>query len=83
VTLPAPAGDGLQQTVTLEGTFTIHGVSKPVSVTVEGMMLQGQLQIVGSFPIALADYGMAPPENPIASVDSKVMIEFRLFLEHH
>ena len=80
--LPASAGEGQKQTVPVAGQFTISGVTKPVEVMVEGTIQGGQLQVVGSFPITLADYGMSPPENPIAAVDSKAVVEFRLFLDH-
>jgi len=32
-------------------------------------------------PMVLADYGMAPPENPVAAIDPKVTIEFHIFMD--
>jgi hypothetical protein len=35
----------------------------------------------GELPIVLADYGMAPPENPVAAIDPRVTIEFPIFMD--
>jgi hypothetical protein len=32
-------------------------------------------------PIVLADYGMAPRENPVAAIDPRVTIEFHIFMD--
>lgn len=81
VALPTNATEGQRQTIHVSGNFSIHGVTKGVVASMEGIMQSGQLEVVGSFPITLEDYGMAPPENRMAAVDSTVTIEFHLYLD--
>ncbi len=74
-----PAGETV--TVIAIGELTIHGVTNPVEIELEGAAQDDRLVVVGSTSILLADYDIDAPEAPIvASVDEEAIIEFSLLL---
>jgi polyisoprenoid-binding protein YceI len=62
------------------GTLTIHGVTKNVTATVKAQVTGGKIEIAGSVPIVMTDFGISPPAVPFTTVDSQVTIEFDIFL---
>jgi polyisoprenoid-binding protein YceI len=73
-----PAGE----TITTEATgeFTLHGVTKPVTIPLEGRWDGKQVQVVGSLPIAFGDYDITAPSAPaVASIDDNGTMELQLF----
>jgi polyisoprenoid-binding protein YceI len=81
VTLPTETASGRKVTVPVSGQLTMHGVTRTVTLALEGTLNGDQVQLAGGFPIQLADYGMSFPENPVAEVEQTVTIEFQLFLD--
>jgi polyisoprenoid-binding protein YceI len=72
------------ETITTEGTgdFTLHGVTKRVTVTLEGRWDGTAVQVVGHLPIVMGDYDISPPTAPaVASVDDHGEMEFQLFFK--
>lgn len=72
------------KTITARGTgdFTLHGVTRRVTIAVEGRWDGDRIQVVGSLPIVFADYNMTPPEVPVvASIDDEGEMEFQLFFQ--
>lgn len=69
-----------QVDVTLTGSLTIHGVTKPVTVVAKGQVVGGKIEIAGSVSINMTDYGVTPPQVPFSAVDSAATIEFDIFL---
>ena len=70
------------ETITTEATgdFTLHGVTKSVTISLEGRWDGKQVQVVGSLPIAFDDYGVSAPSAPaVASVDDNGEMELQLF----
>ena len=70
------------ETVSVDATgeFTLHGVTKPVTITLQGRWDGNKVQVVGSLPIAFADYGITAPTAPlVASVDDHGEMELQLF----
>jgi polyisoprenoid-binding protein YceI len=64
------------------GDFTLHGVTKRVTLAVEGRWDGKRVQVVGRLPILFSDYDMEPPSVPVvASIDDKGEMEFQLFFE--
>jgi polyisoprenoid-binding protein YceI len=64
------------------GDFTLHGVTRRVTITVKARWDGNRVQVVGSLPIVFADYDMTPPEVPaVASIDDKGEMEFQLFFQ--
>jgi polyisoprenoid-binding protein YceI len=70
VTVRGPAGAALESgksvTLDLEGTFTIHGVSRrlraPVRVVYEPKGAGGRIRFETTFPVSLADYNISRPQ---------------------
>ena len=82
ITLPTTPAVG--QTITVDGTgdFTLHGVTKPVTITLEGRWDGKEVQVVGNLPIVFADYDITAPTAPaVASVDDHGEMEFQLFFK--
>ena len=72
------------ETITTEGTgdFTLHGVTKRVTITLEGRWDGTAVQVVGHLPIVMGDYDISPPTAPaVASVDDHGEMEFQLFFK--
>ena len=60
--LPAPQGApaGRKAVYELNGTFTLHGVTRQVVIPVEIESLDGVIRLSGGFPIKQTDFGMKP-----------------------
>ena len=82
--IPVAALPGGEETlsVTVNGTLELHGVTNPVSVTLQGQLVDGLVVVVGSTEIALADYNIEPPTGfRVLSIDDIGIMEFQLVLE--
>jgi polyisoprenoid-binding protein YceI len=66
--------------VTVSGKLTIHGVAKDVTATGKAQVVGGKIEIAGSVPINMTEYGVSPPQVPFTAVDPTAIIEFDLFL---
>ncbi len=53
--------DGETFTATATGALTLHGVTNPVTIELEGRATGGTFTIQGSAPVAFADYEIEPP----------------------
>ena len=72
------------ETITVEGTgdFTLHGVTKKVTISLEGRWDGKDVQVVGHLPIVFGDYDITAPTAPaVASVDDHGEMEFQLFFK--
>jgi polyisoprenoid-binding protein YceI len=72
------------ETITTKATgdFTLHGVTKKVTIDLEGRWDGRQVQVVGNLPIAFDDYGVSAPSAPaVASVDDHGEMELQLFFD--
>jgi hypothetical protein len=79
----AAADSGM--TVTLEGTLTLGGVTKDVSVTaVAKAAPDGALQLTGKHELNMRDYGLKPPTLMFGTmkVHDKVTVGFDLLLKN-
>jgi polyisoprenoid-binding protein YceI len=56
------AGDTIKTEAT--GDFTLHGVTKKVTIPLEGRWDGKQVQVVGNLPIVFGDYGITAPTAP-------------------
>ena len=74
------AGDTIKTEAT--GDFTLHGVTKTVTISLEGRWDGKQVQVVGNLPIVFGDYGITAPTAPaVASVDDHGEMELQLFFD--
>jgi polyisoprenoid-binding protein YceI len=80
VSVPAGASDGQEVTLAVPGQLTIHGVTKDATATVKARFSGGQLQLAGSTPATMTDFGITPPQVPFTKSEPAVTIEFTLVL---
>jgi polyisoprenoid-binding protein YceI len=77
--LPAVGGDAVTATAT--GDLTLHGVTNSVTFEVTVQAGDGIVGVLGSIPIAFADYGIADPSGGPAQVGDDGELEFLLAFE--
>ena len=62
------------------GDFTLHGVTRRVTIPLEGRWDGETVQVVGKVPIQFADYGIIPPNvGGFVTVAGQGRMEFQLF----
>jgi polyisoprenoid-binding protein YceI len=83
VTLQSDLNTGATVTATAAGRLTLHGVTRPVALTISGRRNGSALEAVGSIPITFSDWGIATPTGygPIGSLDDHDVAEFLLVLQ--
>jgi len=82
ITLSAAPTAGETLKTEAKGKFTLHGVTKDVTISLEGRWDGKQVQVVGSMPIVFSDYGITAPTAPaVASVDDHGEMELQLFFD--
>jgi len=69
---------GVETKVTLDGELTLHGVTKPLSIPVTARWNGATIDVIGTAPIVLADYGIATPQTPVVSVQGTGSLELQL-----
>lgn len=72
-----PAG-AVQRTVTVAGSLTLHGVTRPVSLPVTVTLSGSTVNTTGSISITFAAYGIPNPSNAIAQTQDSGALEFSL-----
>jgi polyisoprenoid-binding protein YceI len=70
--------EGTEQELRLVGTLLLHGLRKPLEITVVVFREGQSLDVSGSFSIKLSDYGMSRPSLFGVLVDDRVAITFSL-----
>jgi polyisoprenoid-binding protein YceI len=76
----AVVGGGAAGSTTVQGKFTIHGVTKDVSIPLKIQRSGSNVNVVGSYQFHWGDYGVSQPSVPVASVQSDPTIEISLVL---
>jgi polyisoprenoid-binding protein YceI len=70
---------GKRVTADATGDFTLHGITKRVTLPLEGRWDGEAVQVVGKLPITFAEYGITPPNiGGFVTVADKGRMEFRL-----
>jgi polyisoprenoid-binding protein YceI len=82
VTLKAAFASGATVTERVAGRLTMHGISRPVVVTVSGRRDGSALQVAGSIPVTFSRWGIRGPQSFgfLASIASSGIAEFLLIL---
>jgi polyisoprenoid-binding protein YceI len=70
-----PSGSGTTK-VEATGNLTLHGVTKPVTATLEVGLNGDGVDISGSVPITFSDYGVQAPSLGFVRVDDAGSVEF-------
>lgn len=66
--------DGQTQTVTVEGTFTIHGADHPLFLQVETSLNDGKLTAKTNFVVPYVSWGMKDPSTLMLRVGKDVQV---------
>ena len=61
ITLPQAPRKGETVTTRARGDFTLHGITRPVTVSLDARWDGEAIQVVGDLPIRFVDYGITPP----------------------
>jgi polyisoprenoid-binding protein YceI len=80
VTVPANLDSGQTVTVQVPGQLTVHGTTKDVVANVQARATASGVEVVGSIPTNMTDFGVSPPQVPITTVQPATTIEFQLEL---
>ncbi|HUZ94872.1 MAG TPA: YceI family protein [Edaphobacter sp.] len=67
--------DGQTQTVTVEGTFTIHGADHPLFLQVRTSLSDGKLNATTSFVVPYVAWGMKDPSTLMLRVGKDVQVK--------
>jgi polyisoprenoid-binding protein YceI len=79
-TLP---GDGTTVKVNATGSFTLHGVTKTVTIAMEAVRQGGIIAVTGTLPIVFSDYSIQKPNSfSVLSVDDHGTMELHLLFTH-
>jgi polyisoprenoid-binding protein YceI len=79
IELEAAPAEGATIETTAIGELTLHGVTQRVEIPLEARLANGVVTVVGSLPVAFADYGMTAPESMrVLSIDENGTMEFQL-----
>lgn len=72
---------GSSLSVKAQGSLTLHGVTRTVTMDLQGQRTCAGLEVVGSLPISFADYSMSAPSiGGFVSVDDHGTMEVKLEL---
>lgn len=74
---PSP-GDTIETEAT--GAFTLHGVTKEITIPIKARWTGPRITVTSSFDVALADYSIQPPTIPgrVLSVEDTGTVELQL-----
>jgi polyisoprenoid-binding protein YceI len=79
-TLPA---DGKVISVNATGEFTLHGVTRTVTIALQAARQGGIIAVAGSLPIVFGDYSVQKPNSfSVLSVDDHGTMELHLLFTH-
>lgn len=65
-------------TVTAQGTLTLKGQSRPVTVDIDVLRSGDDLIASGSIPVTWTDFGVTPPSLGFVTVDGNGTVDFLL-----
>lgn len=74
--------EGVPLAVAAVGDLTLHGVTRQVTVELEGQLVGNRVVVVGSTPIVFSDYEIDSPSAVIVlAVEDHGVMEFQLVFE--
>jgi polyisoprenoid-binding protein YceI len=81
LTQPVELGDvapGKDQKFVIGGNLNLHGVTRPVQLTVDARWTGDRIDVVGTAPIKFSDYEIAQPQTPIVKTADNGSLELSL-----
>jgi polyisoprenoid-binding protein YceI len=80
IPVPDELTEGQNSTASATGELTLHGVTKPVTVSLDVRLDGGSAAVVGKAPVKLTDFGMeAPTTARVLSIQDDAEFEFQIF----
>ena len=78
----AKSAEGMQ--AQLDGTLTLGGVTKPVTISALGKREGDALRVTGSYEVRMTEYGLKPPTLMLGTlkVNERVKVSFDLLLKN-
>jgi polyisoprenoid-binding protein YceI len=74
--------EGQTLTKTIQGDLTLHGVTKSITMDVQGQLKGGQVVVVGSTTIQFADYNIGQPRGAtVLSIEDHGIMELQLIFQ--
>ncbi|HEX2192386.1 MAG TPA: YceI family protein [Acidimicrobiales bacterium] len=81
VVVPPDATSGRAFTAEVTGDLTLHGVTRRVTIPVEGRVDAGSLQVVGSYNFPMSQFDIDPPNvGGFVTVDPDATLEFKVVM---
>ena len=82
IALDGVPADGETVTATAIGDLTLHGVTRSVSIPLQGQFTDGFVVVVGSLDIRFADFGIKQPTSPaVLGVEDHGLLELQLIFQ--
>lgn len=81
IELGTEPADGVVVTTTATGDLTLRGVTNPVTFEVTAEQQNGRIGVLGSIPVAFADYSIANPSFGGITTEDNGQLEFVLVFE--
>lgn len=80
ITLAQAPRKGEKVTTTATGDFTLHGITRRVTLSLDARWDGRTVQVVGDMPIRFVDYGITPPNiGGFVTVQGQGRMELQLF----
>ena len=75
VTAPASIGPNAPEDIKVTGDFTLHGVTKRMTIPVRVVVIpDGRIHATSLFSVKLADFGIDVPKNILVTVNDEVPV---------
>ncbi|HEY7270705.1 MAG TPA: YceI family protein, partial [Dehalococcoidia bacterium] len=82
ISIGAAPAEGQTVSKTIQGDLTLHGVTRSITMDVQGQMKSGQVVVVGSTTIQFADYNIGQPRGAnVLSIDDHGVMELQLVFQ--
>jgi polyisoprenoid-binding protein YceI len=81
IALESVPPDGADITVSVKGSLTLRGQTRPVAFTLQARRKNNRIETVGNIHVRFADYGIPNPSNGYARTDDEGLVEFLLLFE--
>jgi polyisoprenoid-binding protein YceI len=77
---PAAIAPNQPDDLNITGDFTLHGVTKRMTIPVRVVLLtDGRIHATSRFAVKMPDYGIVVPRNVLVTVDDLVQVKVDVF----
>jgi polyisoprenoid-binding protein YceI len=82
IAIPTGVRPGTRLHLSASGRLTLHGVTRDATASLDARWNGSTIDVVGTAPIVLADYGIQPPQTSVTSVGDHGAFELQLRFRH-